>query len=107
MRGRPFKKGISGNPGGRPKVVAELHALARTHAPDAIEELARLAVKARSEPARVAAIRELLDRGYGKATQFLAGEDEADRATAIRVVFVKPKPQPNEGDLGPVGPKLR
>jgi hypothetical protein len=28
-RGRPFKKGESGNPGGRPKVTAELRALAR------------------------------------------------------------------------------
>jgi hypothetical protein len=33
---------------------------------------ARLAVKAKSESARIAAIRELLDRGYGKPTQFLA-----------------------------------
>ena len=34
-------------------------------------------MKAKSETARVAAIRELLDRGYGKATEFLAAEDEA------------------------------
>jgi hypothetical protein len=72
MRGRPFKKGESGNPGGRPKVIAELRELARVHAPDAIEELARLAVKAKSETARVAAIRELLD----KATQVLESENE-------------------------------
>jgi hypothetical protein len=36
-----------------------------------------LAVKAKSECARIAAIRELLDRGYGKATQPLAGETGA------------------------------
>ena len=78
MRGRPFKKGKSGNPGGRPKVIAELRALARAHAPDAIEELARLAIKAKNETARVAAIRELLDRGYGKAAQIQATESEAD-----------------------------
>ena len=69
MRGRPFKKGQSGNPGGRPRVIAELRDLARAHAPEAIKELARLAVKARSESARVAAIRELLDRGYDKPAQ--------------------------------------
>jgi hypothetical protein len=84
MRGRPFKKGESGNPGGRPKVIGELRELAREHAPDAIKELARLAIKAKSETARVAAIRELLDRGYGKAAQVLDTEldteNEADQS---------------------------
>ena len=64
-----FRKGQSGNPGGRPKVLGELQELARQHAPKAIVELARLALKARSETARIAAIRELLDRGYGKSRQ--------------------------------------
>jgi hypothetical protein len=45
--------------------------LARQHAPAAIAELARLAVKAKSETARIAACRELLDRGYGKPRQGL------------------------------------
>jgi hypothetical protein len=80
MRGRPFKKGESGNPGGRPKVIAELRELAREHAPDAIKELARLASKAKSETARVAAIRELLDRGYGKTAQVLDTDNEADQS---------------------------
>jgi|SRR5207245_4315903 hypothetical protein len=62
-----FKPGQSGNPGGRPKVVAEVQELARQHAPAAITELARLATKAKNESTRVAAIRELLDRGYGKS----------------------------------------
>jgi hypothetical protein len=64
-----FPKGKSGNPGGRPKVLAEVQELARHHAPSAITELARLALKAKSESARIAAIRELLDRGYGRARQ--------------------------------------
>ena len=76
-RGRPFERGRSGNPGGRPRVVGELRELARAHAPEAIEELARIALKAKSETARVAAIRELLDRGFGKSTQFLAADNQA------------------------------
>jgi hypothetical protein len=75
--GRPFVKGRSGNPGGRPRVVGTLRDLARAHAPEAIEELARLALKAKSETARIAAIRELLDRGYGKPPPFLAADDDA------------------------------
>jgi hypothetical protein len=74
--GRPFVKGQSGNPGGRPKSIATLRALARAHTAEAIHELARLAVHAKSESARVSAIRELLDRGYGRPTQFLATDDD-------------------------------
>ena len=59
-----------------PPVIGELRELARAHAPEAIKELARLAVKAKSESARISAIRELLDRGFGKPTQFLAGDSE-------------------------------
>jgi hypothetical protein len=64
-----FPKGQSGNPGGRPKALAEVQELARQHAPSVIAELARLALKAKNETARIAAIRELLDRGYGRPRQ--------------------------------------
>jgi hypothetical protein len=80
LRGRPFEPGRSGNPGGRPRIAGELRELARTHAPKAITELGRLAVKAKSETARIAAIRELLDRAYGKPTQYLAADNEAVRS---------------------------
>jgi hypothetical protein len=75
-RGRPFQPGQSGNPGGRPRVIAELRELARAHAPEAVAELARLAKDAKSETARIAAIKELLDRAYGNPTQFVATEND-------------------------------
>jgi DNA-binding transcriptional MerR regulator len=64
-----FPKGKSGNPGGRPKVLGDVQELARQYSPAAIVELARLALKAKNENARIAAIRELLDRGYGRSRQ--------------------------------------
>ena len=35
--GKPFQKGKSGNPGGRPRVVAEVRELARAHTAEAIQ----------------------------------------------------------------------
>ena len=73
-----FRKGQSGNPGGRPKVLGELQELARQYARAVILELARLALKAKNETARIAAIRELLDRGYGRPRQAMEVSIPAD-----------------------------
>jgi hypothetical protein len=68
--GKPFKKGHSGNPGGRPKVVAEVQELARQHTTDAVETLVSIMTNPNSAPAaRVSAANALLDRGYGKPPQ--------------------------------------
>ena len=73
--GKPFRKGQSGNPGGRPKVVAEVKELAREHTAEAIETLVSIMNDAKSAPAaRVSAANSLLDRGYGKPPQHVTGE---------------------------------
>lgn len=77
--GKPFPRGTSGNPSGRPKVVLEIRDLAREFGPPAIAKLAEMAGLAPGQPAeaeavRVAAIKELLDRGFGKSTQPLSGD---------------------------------
>ena len=70
IRGRPFPKGVSGNPGGRPKVLADVQELARERSPDAINTLVAIMDDQKAPPAaRVAAANSLLDRGYGKPTQ--------------------------------------
>jgi hypothetical protein len=70
MQMSKFEPGQSGNPGGRPKSKA-LRVLCRTFTEDAVKELARLALNAKGEMTRVIAIRELLDRSYGRPAQAL------------------------------------
>jgi Family of unknown function (DUF5681) len=69
MIGRPFQRGRSGNPGGRPKASHSIQELARQHAPEAIKTLADIA-KNGTPGARVSAAVALLDRAYGKPPQF-------------------------------------
>lgn len=57
---------IKGTPN---KATYDLKALAQQYTEPALKELARLALNGKTEPARVAAIKELFDRGYGKARQ--------------------------------------
>ena len=65
-----------------------------------MKELARLATKAESEAARVAAIKELFDRGFGKAKQSV--EMDASVLGSITVQYVTspaaPPPPPTEED---------
>src|SRR5262245_20503187 len=73
--GRPFQKGQSGNPGGRPKEIAEVKDLAREHMPAAIDALVSIMNNPEaSDAARVSAANALLDRGYGKPQQHITGD---------------------------------
>lgn len=76
-------------PRGRPKgalnkSTKDIKALAQKHTPAALRTLVGVMAKSESDAARVAAARELLDRGHGKA----------------------PQPQTGEGGTGPVLYKL-
>lgn len=79
----------SGRKAGTPnKATADVKALARVHGPDAIATLVDImqAIE-QPTPARVAAARELLDRGYGKAPQ---AHTDADGGNLLpTVVFHK------------------
>lgn len=56
------------------KATADLKALAGKHTPAALRTLAKVMADSDSDAARVAAAKELLDRGHGKAPQAITGE---------------------------------
>jgi hypothetical protein len=93
MRGRPFAKGVSPNPGGRPKEVDHVRELAREHTAVAVDTLVTVMRNAKSPPAaRVAAANALLDRGYGRpgsmSVRFKLPElcSASDAATAMAAI---------------------
>lgn len=97
-RGRPFPKGSSGNPKGRPKEHEDVKLAARTYTRESIE---RLAFWMRSDDPRasVMAADKLLDRGWGRPTQdlklqgeLLPGLAEIVRQARARALVIDAKP---------------
>jgi hypothetical protein len=86
-----WRPGQSGNPGGRPKVSAEIRDLARDHGAQAIERLVAL-MHSKNENVAVRAAEALLDRGYGRPIQGveLSEQEARPKHTAIQVTFVTP-----------------
>jgi hypothetical protein len=79
------RKTGGGSRKGKPnKATAEIREAARSYAPAAIKELARLATHAESETVRVMAIDKLLDRAYGKPVQMVVGDEENPLAMVVR-----------------------
>lgn len=66
--GRPFPKGVSGNPGGRPKTDPEVKAILKAAAPDAARRLVEM-MHSDNEKIAMWAITDILDRTQGKAIQ--------------------------------------
>ena len=72
---RPWKPGQSGNPSGRPKGIAKAFREAVKDPAELAALLLEIAQDERQKTSdRIAAMRELLDRGYGKAASFAAIE---------------------------------
>lgn len=78
--------------GSQNKATAEIKALAQVHGPDAIATLVKIMQGAKQPSAsRVAAAKELLDRGYGKSVQSIEGGDpDKPINMALRIAFRRP-----------------
>lgn len=65
------------------KATADIKALAQTYTDEAVQALAGIMRSSDSDAARVAAVKELLDRGHGKVPQAVTGEGGGPVALAI------------------------
>lgn len=83
-----FKKGQSGNPGGRPKVVTAIKELAQQHGPTAFQRVLEL-VASDDERVALAASQEVLNRAYGKPVQALSGPEGESLLTGVQITLVK------------------
>ena len=68
-----FQKGKSGNPGGRPKALVDVQALARKHTARNLEVIAELRDNAEDNPTRLRAAIALHEIAWGKPVQQVVG----------------------------------
>lgn len=83
-----FRKGVSGNPGGRPKALTSVTDEARTHTALAISTLVEI-LKNGNQRARVAAAKEILDRGWGRPIQAVDLSNEGAEPLKVVVNLIK------------------
>ena len=105
------REGAGRKPGVPNKQTVEIRTIAMQYGPAAIAALAAMAglapgTPAESETARIAALREVLDRGFGRSTQPLSGDADAP---PLQVDFrwadaTQPTPEPKpDVEVGSTG----
>jgi hypothetical protein len=94
-----FQKGVSGNPGGRPKLPAEMREIFQAKAPEAFEVLCKH-LHSTDPRISVAAATQILDRAYGRPVQSIDASISED---PVRYVEVPRKSASAEAWLNEVG----
>jgi hypothetical protein len=84
-----FQKGVSGNPGGRPKLPAEMREMFQAKASEAFEVLCKH-LHANDPKVSVTAAKEILDRAYGRPVQSI----DANIAEESSVRYYAEVPEP-------------
>jgi len=84
-----FAPGASGNPGGRPKLPAEIKEMFQAKAPEAFEVLCRH-LDAKDPRVAVAAATQILDRAYGRPVQQV--DANINEENSVRYIAEVPKP---------------
>lgn len=75
-RGKPFKKGQSGNPSGRKKIPEDIKQAFKELTPIAIEKLTELLTSSEDERIVMDAVKVVFDRHLGKALQQVESKNE-------------------------------
>jgi hypothetical protein len=76
------------------KATSELKDLAREYTAQALETLVGVMTGSESDAARVSAAKEVLDRGYGKASQVISGNEDGgpvEITTRIELIGIAPR----------------
>ncbi len=81
-KGGPWKKGVSGNPSGRPKRTPEEHQLieaCRQKTPEALNVIQDLMDHSENDRVRLQAAQFIIERGYGRAPERIELKDAREQ----------------------------
>ena len=83
-----WQPGQSGNPKGRPRASEDLPALARQHTKEAVQRLVAI-MRADDDGRALAAIQQLLDRGWGRPITPIVDETEGTSLTLLHLIAAR------------------